>query len=223
MTKGKLIVIEGAIDGIGKSTQFDMLYQRLVKEGYNVVTHHFPTYNSVQGALVEEYLRGEYGGADEVSPYFVNSLFAIDRAVTWRKILSEPYNDGSIVLLDRYTTSSQLYQSVSKKTIEEKKDFIRYIEDYEYNKLEIKKPDSVIFLTAPYEVATSLRKKRTDNDGIENDIHERDEEYLKNVYDNSTFIADFLSWDKIECGNDGAMRSKEDIHEEIYRLVKKIK
>lgn len=223
MTKGKLIVVEGAVDGIGKSTQFDMLYKRLSDEGYHVVTHHFPTYNSVQGAPVEEYLKGEYGRPEDVSPYFINSLFAIDRAITWRKKLSEPYNDGSIILLDRYTTSSQLYQSVAKETLDEKREFIEYINDFEYNKLEIKKPDYVIFLTAPYDVATSLRKKRTDNDGIENDIHESNENYLRKVYDNSVFVADYLSWDKIECGLNGEMRPKEDIHEEIYRLVKKMK
>ena len=46
---------------------------------------------------------------------------------------------------------------------------------------------------------------------------------MRKVYDNSTLIADLLSWDKIECSCDGEIRSREDIHEDIYKLVKKLK
>ena len=223
MGKGKLIVLEGSVDGIGKTTQFKKLYEHLVKDGYKVVSHHFPTYNSTQGALVEEYFRGEFGRIEDESPYFINGIFAIDRAVTWRKELKKPYEDGDIILLDRYTTSSQLYQSVAFEDLEEKKKFIDYINDFEYEKLRIQKPDMVIFLTASYEVVTELRKNRKDNDGIPNDIHESNAEYLKKVYDNSSFIADYLSWDVVDCcdGNNG-MDTIDNIHEKIYSLVKKM-
>ena len=223
MEKGRLIVVEGSVDGIGKSTQFKRLYEHLVEDGYSVVTHHFPTYNSTQGALVEEYLRGEYGKPKDESPYFINGLFAIDRAVTWRKDLKKPYEEGSIILLDRYTTSSQLYQSVPIEDIDDKKKFIDYINDFEYSKLRIQKPDMVIFLTAPYDVVADLRRKRKENDGIANDIHESDESYLRKVYDNSSFIADYLSWDVVDCCNENSeMDSIENIHNKIYSLVKRM-
>ena len=32
--KSKLIVIEGACDGIGKSTQYDLLYKRLISDNF---------------------------------------------------------------------------------------------------------------------------------------------------------------------------------------------
>ena len=60
--KSKLIVIEGACDGIGKSTQFALLKERLGDLGRKVVTHHFPSYNTPRAALVESYLKGELDG-----------------------------------------------------------------------------------------------------------------------------------------------------------------
>ena len=54
MKKGKLIVIEGACDGIGKTTQYNLLKERLEKEGEKIISHHFPSYNTYQGKPVEE-------------------------------------------------------------------------------------------------------------------------------------------------------------------------
>ena len=194
MGKGKIIVIEGACDGIGKSTQYNLLKEEL---GEKVITHHFPTYNSYQGKGVEEYLSGKYGDISNLSPYFVNNLYAYDRGVTWATELSEKYEEGYTILLDRYTTSSIIYQSCLIDDIKERKTFIDYIIDYEYNKLKIGKPDQVIFLTAPFDVVTNLRNSRLTNDGVSNDIHEKNIDFMKKVYDNALFVADYLNWDKI--------------------------
>lgn len=220
MKKGFIIVIEGSTDGVGKSKQTELLYERLVKDGYDVITHHFPTYNTYHGAFVEKYLKGEYGNKEKLSPYFINSLYAIDRAVVWHTKLKEAYKDGKIILLDRYTSSSIIYQSAYLKG-KAKKDFIDYISDYEHNKLETKRPDMMIFLTAPFELLSELREKRNKKKNSFKDIHEIDTEYLKKVYDSSIFIAKYLNWNIIECSEKKKIRSIEDIHEEIYNLVKK--
>ena len=221
MNKGKLIVFEGASDGIGKSTQIKLLWDRLEKEGNVVVNHHFPTYGTYHGAPVEEYLRGNLGSISDLSPYFINSLYAVDRACAWYTKLKPLYEDGNILLMDRYTTSSLIYQSAKIKDIEEKKKFLDYVTDFEYNKLGIQRPDVVIFLTAPFEMISEMRKNRVDNDGIINDLHERDLEYLKEVYENSMFVAEYLGWDIIYNNNGMELRSREDIHNDIYNLVKK--
>jgi len=221
MKLGKLIVFEGASDGIGKSTQIKLLKERLESEGYVIVNHHFPTYGTYHGAPVEEYLSGNLGNINDLSPYFINSLYAVDRACAWNSKLKSMYEDGNILLFDRYTTSSLLYQSAKIKNLEEKIAFLDYVSDFEYNKLGIQEPDLIIFLTAPFEMIARMRSGRVDNDGIKNDIHERDMEYLKAVYDNAIFVANHLSWNIIECNNGDELRSREDIHEEIYRLVRK--
>ena len=221
MNKGKLIVIEGACDGIGKSTQYDLLYKRLEKDNYKLVKHHFPSYNTTEGALVEKYLRGEFGNPKDISPYFINSLYAVDRAATWKDSLEKEYDEGKIILLDRYTTSSLIYQASTIEDLDERKKFIDYVVDFEYDKLGIPEPDKVLFLHAPFDLVTKLRNERKQNEGITNDIHERDIEFMKNVYDNAMFLADYLNWDKIKCNDNDKMRSIEDIHEEAYQKIKK--
>lgn len=218
---GRLIVFEGASDGIGKSTQIKLLKERLESEGYIVVNHHFPSYGTYHGAPVEEYLSGNIGNIEDLSPYFINSLYAVDRACAWYTKLKPMYEDDKILLFDRYTTSSLMYQSAKIKDIDEKIKFLDYVSDFEYNKLGIKKPDIVIFLTAPFDMISEMRNGRVSNEGIKNDIHERDDNYLKEVYENALFVANYLSWNVIECSKDNNFRSREDIHEEIYRLVRK--
>ncbi len=220
---GKLIVLEGSCDGIGKSTQYEKLYERLTKEGYEVVSHHFPSYETTQGSGVESYLKGEYGDITTLSPYFINSLYAHDRAVTWYSELKKAYDSGKIILLDRYTTSSLIYQTANITSLEERSKVIKYLADFEYHKLLIKEPDLVIFLTMPFELANELRHKRQTNDGIINDIHESNLEFMKKVYDNSHFVADYFGFEKIECNHENNIRSIEDIHEEVYKKCIKIR
>lgn len=219
MEKGKLIVMEGACDGIGKSTQYKLLRDRLLGENNRVITHHFPSYNTMQGQLVEEYLKGTFGSPEKTSPYFINSLYAIDRKITWDSELKSEYEQGGIVLLDRYTTSSLIYQAALMDG-EERKAFAHYVCDYEYEKLGIPEPDQVIFLQAPFEVVTRMREQRREYDGIANDIHERNLNFMKKVYDNAIFLADYLGWDIVECSTNNEMSSIDDIHEKVYQLVK---
>lgn len=217
---GKLIVVEGACDGIGKSTQYTLLKERLIKDGNNVVSHHFPSYGEYQGVPVEKYLKGEFGNIEDLSPYFINNLYAVDRAITWHSYLKKEYQN-SIILLDRYTTSSLIYQSALIDDIEKRKEFIDYVISFEYEKLGIKEPDLVIFLEAPYDLVKKLRNERKENDGIQNDIHEKNDEFMRKVYENALFVADYLKFSKIKCNDGDHMRSIEDIHNDIYKLIKK--
>ena len=217
---GKLIVVEGACDGIGKSTQYTLLKERLIKDGNNVVSHQFPSYGEYQGVPVEKYLKGEFGNIEDLSPYFINNLYAVDRAITWHSYLKKEYQN-SIILLDRYTTSSLIYQSALIDDIEKRKEFIDYVISFEYEKLGIKEPDLVIFLEAPYDLVKKLRNERKVNDGIQNDIHEKNDEFMRKVYENALFVADYLKFSKIKCNDGDHMRSIEDIHNDIYKLIKK--
>lgn len=221
MEKGKLIVVEGACDGIGKTTQFEMLCKHLESDGKEIAHHHFPSYGTYQGAPVEKYLKGEYGDPSELSPYFINSLYANDRGITWYTNLKPLHDQGKVILLDRYTTSSLIYQSALIEDLDEKKRFIDYVTDFEYNKIGIKEPDNVIFLHAPFDLVTEMRNARKQNEGVANDIHERNLDFMRKVYDSAMFIADYLSWDKVQCNDNDKMRSIDDIHKQIYKLVRK--
>lgn len=219
--KGRLIVVEGACDGIGKSTQYSLLKESLEKDGFIVTNHHFPSYGEYQAAPVERYLHGEFGKPSENTPEVINDLYAIDRFVTWNEQLKPKYDEGGIILLDRYTTSSLIYQSALIDREEDKIRFIDYVNDKEYAKYGIKSPDQVIFLTAPFELVTELRNARKVNDGVANDIHERDLDFMKKVYDSAQFVAEYLNWDKVICNHANNMRTINEIHEEAYGLVRK--
>ncbi len=220
--RGKLIIIEGASDGIGKTTQYNLLQDHLKADGHKIATHHFPTYYAYQGKPVEMYLAGKYGKPEELSPYFINSLYALDRAITWQIKLQREYQKGRTILLDRYTTSSLIYQSATIEKMSEKKRFLDYVIDFEYHKLGIGQPDSIIFLHAPLELVNQMRNARQDNPGITNDIHESNLEFMRKVYDNAMFVAEYLGWNMINCANQSGtkMRSPEDIHAEIYHRLK---
>jgi len=223
--RGTLIVMEGACDGIGKSTQFAKLTDKLTEEGYEVVSHHFPSYNTFHGAPVERYLSGELGNIEELNPYFINSLYANDRACAWFLSLKKDYEAGKIILLDRYTTSSLIYQASVIKDIEERKKFIDYVVDYEYNKLGIAEPDLVLFLEAPFNLVTELRNNRTNYEGNKEDIHEKNLHFMKKVYDNAMFISNYLNWEKIVCNNgQDKMKDIDEIHDVVYsKVLKKLK
>lgn len=218
---GKIIVIEGACDGMGKTTQSLLLCKKLEADGKKICRHHFPSYKTFHGELVVRYLEGELGNPAHLSPYLINSLYAVDRAIAWNKHLREQWEAGKVILLDRYTTSSLIYQSALITDIEAKKAFIDYVCEFEYEKLGIGKPDDVIFLHAPFDLVTEIRNARKQNDGVANDIHESDLEYMKRVYESAMFVADYLGWSAVRCDKDGKMRGIEDIHDDVYKLVKK--
>lgn len=217
----KLYVVEGSGDGVGKSTQYELLKERFIQDGENVTTHHFPSYNTFHGEPVTRYLKGELGEIEDLSPYFINSLYGVDRAIAWNLFLKKQYLKGDIILLDRYTTSSLIYQMAVIDDVESKKDFIKYVEDFEYNKLGVKKPDKVIFLHVAFELTKKMLLQRKNNPGVVEDIHETDLDFLKIVYENSLFVAEYLGWDFVECAKDNELRGINDIHEDVYKLVKK--
>ena len=214
---GKLIVIEGVSDGVGKTTQVKELYNNLIKSGKEVVYHHFPSYGSIGASLIEEYLKGNLGNREDIGPYAISSFFAMDRFYAYHNKLKKDLENGKIVLLDRYTTSNLIYQGSFFK---DKEEFLDYITDYEYNKLGLKKPDLVIFLKLDKSIAKELRKNR-DNEGVEGDINEEDSSFLDKVYDNSLYVADKYNFKIIECSKDGVLRSIDDISREVYDIVDK--
>lgn len=217
MGKGKLIVIEGAVDGIGKSTQYKLLKDYLEQTG-NVYTHHFPSYNTFQGMPVEKYLSGDFGDIKDLSPYFINNLYASDRVITWNLELKDKYENGNTILLDRYTTSSLIYQTAFMEK-DEKIKFIDFVTNYEYNLLGLPKPDKVIFLKGDYDIVKKMRMAREGYEGNENDIHEKNEEYLKKVYNNSLFVADYLNFDIIDVCENNKMKSINEIQNSIRKKL----
>ena len=221
---GKLIVIEGT-DSSGKETQTKKLYERLANEVEKVRKISFPNYESPACEPVKMYLAGAFGdNALNINPYPVSTMFAIDRYASYKMDWESFYNAGGIIVTDRYTTSNMVHQASKIKNIDEKSKYLGWLEDLEYNKMGIPKPDLVIFLNMPTEMAVKLMEARKNKiTGEEKkDIHEKDTSYLKKSYDNACDIAKKYNWQEIKCVENKRLKTIEEIGEEIYTLVKEI-
>lgn len=220
--KGKLIIIESGSDASGKATQTKRLFERLSEENSNIRKVEYPNYDSESSALVKMYLRGDFGkNASDVDPYISSTFFAADRYASFKTEWEEFYNNGGIVIADRYTTSNMVHQA-SKMDEKDRDKYLDWLVDYEFNLYKIPEPDCVIFLDVPIEFSQKLMKNRKNKITGEDkkDIHESDIEYLTKSYNNALYIANKYNWKKINCVKDGTLRSIDDIHDEIYNIVK---
>ena len=130
---GKLIVIEGT-DGSGKSTQFRLLTQRLENENIAFQKIVFPQYSEPSSALIRMYLGGEFGtNPSDVNAYAASSFYAIDRYASYKKIWGQWYEQGGLVICDRYTTSNAVHQA-SKEPEDRRQEFLKWLYDFEYDR-----------------------------------------------------------------------------------------
>lgn len=220
----KIIVIEG-VDSSGKATQSQLLAKKLENDGKPVISVEFPNYKSDSSSVVKMYLNGDFGlDPNSVSPYAASTFFAVDRFASVNGEWKDYFSNGNIVIADRYTTSNMVHQASKIDDLEEKSKFLDWLYDFEYNVLSLPQPDLVIFLDMPVENARQLmaqRANKIDNSSVK-DIHERNESYLQQSYDNACFVAEKYGWKRIKCAVDGRVRTIEDISDEIYEAVKSV-
>lgn len=216
---GKLIVFEGT-DGSGKSTQFHMLTQKLQTMQIDFKTMEFPQYSEPSSSLIRMYLGGEFGARPvDVNAYAASTFYAVDRYASYRKVWGKYYNEGGIMLSDRYTTSNAVHQA-SKEPDDKREEFFRWLYEFEYSHMELPKPDLVIYLDVPTELSGQMLRRREAATNTHADIHEQHMDYLRICRNTGLQAAKFYGWKIINCASNGKMRSIEDIHNEIYDLVK---
>ena len=216
---GKLIVFEGT-DGSGKSTQFELLAKRLEAEQIGFQRLRFPQYEEPSSALIRMYLGGAFGDDPKaVNAYAASTFYAVDRYASYQCVWKDYYQGGGLVVSDRYTTSNAVHQG-SKVPEGERAEFFRWLYDLEYDRMGLPRPDLVVLLDMPVELSEQLMRKREKSTGTHADIHERDEDYLKKCRDVALHAAKYYGWRTVSCAKDGAIRGVEDIHEEVYAIVK---
>jgi len=220
--KGKLIVFEGT-DGSGKSTQFARLCERVTAMGRDFQKLTFPQYKEPSSALIRMYLGGEFGDKPgDVNPYAASAFYAVDRYASLKKVWGEYYEKGGLILTDRYTTSNAVHQGV-KCPMDEREAYLRWLDDFEHEKLGLPRPDMVIYLDVPTEASVQMLRSREEQTNTTADIHEKDTAYLAACRECAGQAADILGWQRIKCLDEkGKLRSIEDIHEEIWGLVSPI-
>jgi len=231
--KGKFIVFEG-LDGAGKSTQTKLLLNFLEQQGKEAVKIDFPQHGERSSAMVDDYLNGKYGTAEQVGPYVASIFYACDRYDASFKI-REWLRQGKIVVADRYLASNIGHQGGKIENKEEREKYYNWLYNFEYNLFGIPRPNKNIILKTNVDFSKKLSNKITDQEKIDKrkaylkddtvqDIHEKDDNHLDNALEAFLEAADVFpeDFEVVECIENGELLSKEEIHQKILQVIKKI-
>ncbi len=217
--RGKLIVFEG-LDGSGKATQLELLKKRLINAGFKVAATECPRYDKFYGRLTGRFLAGEFGSKEDIDPYIASLFFAVDR-LNEREDILKWLNENDFVLVNRYVPSN-LFHAAKIKDLDKRKKFIEWLYVMEYDVNKLRKPDKIILLDMPAEIGQRLvldKGHREYMNGTGHDIHEIDVEYQKevrHVYDGQSCKD---NWVKIRCATGDKLKNKEEIAEEVWRIM----
>ncbi len=219
MDKGKLIVLEG-IDGSGKSAQYRRLCARLENDGIGY--HHivFPRYEKDSSALIRMYLGGHFGAhPSDVNAYAASTFYAVDRYASYCEDWGRLYENGGLIISDRYTTSNAVHQG-SKLPDDELPDFFNWLADLEYKKMGLPAPDLVIYLDVDLETSLRRMRRRELQTNTHADIHEKDTAYLARCLHTADMACRHYGWTRIPFKKDGVERETDEKNAEIYRIVR---
>ena len=224
MRKSKLIVIEGT-DGSGKATQTDMLCERAKKDGFQVATRSFPNYKNFYGKMISKFLSEPSYDWVHIHPMIASTFYALNRHKDKEEII-KLIRHNDIVVFDRYVSANQIHQGGKIKNVGKRKEFLKELELLEYGELGIPKPNIVFFLDLPPTLSQELIKTRDEETKREylngkKDVHETNEEFRTNSYEAALWLAETQpNWIRINCEKNGEIKSREEIHEEIYCKLK---
>lgn len=227
MKKGKLIVIDG-VDGTGKATQTSLLVKRLKKEGIKVKTIDFPQYsNNFFGAFIGECLAGAYGlDYLRVDPHIISVLYAADRWESSQKI-KKWLSQGFCVIADRYVSGNQIHQGGKISDPKKKKEFMVWLDTMEHKIFNVPRPDAVFYMELPVKTVLTLLKnkevlKKKKYLKGRTDLSETDRHYLENSRRSGIkIVSQINNWFHIDCSKDDWIMSREEIHEEIFKVARK--
>ncbi|MBX4201516.1 hypothetical protein KW803_01290 [Candidatus Saccharibacteria bacterium] len=222
--KGVLIVLEGS-DGSGKTTQFNLLSERLKAIGYDVSVFDFPRYDKESSYFIKQYLNGRYGPAAKISPYTASLFYALDRYEAAKEIRRE-LDKGRVVLCNRYVGSNMAHQGSKFDDPVEQRGFFVWEDNLEFQLLNIPRPDINLFLRVPAEVSYELIRNKSARSYTSktHDEHEGDIEHLKRsvaTYDLlcQLFPKDFSA---IECSKNNQMLDIPEISNLIWNRLKPV-
>jgi dTMP kinase len=218
MTKTKLIIIEG-LDGSGKSTQIELLENYLKTQSVDYKKIKLPDYDSPSSTLVKMYLAGEFGSnASDVNAYAAGTFYAVDRYASFKLNWKKDYDNGTLILADRYATSNSIYQ-MEKIDSSEWDNYLDWSADFEYNKIGIPKPDLVIYLDMPVEISQKLMTSRYNGDEGKKDVHEANVEFLNKCRQSALYTAQKQGWKVVSCSDGKEPLSIDEIHNNIVKLI----
>ncbi len=196
-----MFIVIDWIDWSWKGTQVKLIEQYLKDNWKTVKVFDFPRYDCESSYFVKKYLNWDYWL--DVSSKVASQFYAIDRYEASFEI-KEALKTCDFVLSNRYVSANMIHQAWKIKDREELVEFLKWLEDLEYETYKIPRPDKVIFLDVDPEIGKKLVWKKEKREYIkwnENaDIHEKDINHLINAHNAANFVVDLYSdWVKIDC------------------------
>ncbi|TAH31962.1 hypothetical protein EYC58_04775 [Candidatus Saccharibacteria bacterium] len=221
--KGIFIVIDGS-DGTGKKTQHQLLLERLEQEGIANHAVDFPRYGAPSAYFVEQYLAGDYGAADEVSPEKSSIFYALDRFAAAKEI-NEALAEGRVVVANRFTLSNMGHQGAKLANKAERAKLYQWIDTFEHETLGVPRPDMNIILTIPHSVARANIDRRSVSDNRVKDIHEANDDFMRRSIDVYRELGElFDTCLEVKCeASETAMKTPQEIHKTIWNIVNELR
>ena len=215
----KLVVIDG-LDGSGKATQTALVHEELTRRGIPSRIVSFPDYDSDSSALVKMYLRGDFGqSVTDVGAFAASTFYAVDRFASFKKDWEADYQAGTIILCDRYTTSNAVHQ-MAKLPEKQWDSFLSWLYDFEFVKMGIPAPSTVIYLDMSPAATEKLLAARYHGDESKKDIHERDRKYMESSRRAAQFAAARDGWLTVNCCQGDTPLLPEEITKRIFEKLK---
>ena len=194
---GKIIVLEGT-ESSGKETQSKLLEKNLQKKGKKCIRFEFPMYDTPTGKIVGR----DYLGKKEMGEsLFKEGVQNVD-----------PYVVCLYYAADRKYNLSKIEEYINKDYYVI--NMYQWIDKLEYWLLQLPKPDKTIFLHVPSETALNIRTNKEGKETSEESLKRAEEAYIE--------LTELYNWDKIECVNNGVLKSIDEIQQEIIKKVEEL-
>ena len=108
---------------------------------------------------------------------------------------------------------------MAKVPAQERDAFIKWQQDFEYNKLGLPRPDEVLYLDVEPEVSQKLIEKRYGGDNSKKDLHESNVKFLLSCRESAIYAAEKCGWKKINCCENGSIKPIDRIATEVEQAL----
>ena len=202
-----------------------LLVKQLREEGKKVETLDFPQYTqNTFGKLLRECLDGKRGDFMATDARVASTLYAADRFES-KPRLEQWLEEGKVIVLDRYVSSNMMHQGAKIQNADELESFLGWLDHMEHGVFGLPRPDLIIYLEVPFMVRQTLKRNAvaSGKHGAAIDVAERDHTHQQQVEERAeTIVASKNNWQKVQCCEGEAIRSREDIHADVYAIVEKL-
>ena len=165
------------------------------------------------------YLSGAFGTQPgDVNAYAASSFYAVDRYAGMKQDWGRFYDEGGILIADRYTTSNAVHQCC-KLPRDGWDDYLDWLFDFEYRLLRLPEPDLVIYLRLALETSQRLMSERYHGDEKKKDIHESNLSYLEQAHLAADYCASKYNWKTVECAERGSLRCIDEIGADVWNMA----